>query len=312
MTPAPFHNDLAEGPSGGAAYWVTAADGVRLRIGGWGAGAPKGTILLFPGRTEYIEKYGRNAQDFLGHGYATLAIDWRGQGLSDRLLEDRQKGHVGSFTDYQHDVAALIEHAEEMGFSAPYYLIAHSMGGCIGFRSLCQGLPVKAAAFSGPMWGIRMPTGVNTIAPIITGFFRSIGLDNSYIFTANSENYVQNVSFSENLLTTDEEMFAYMRNQIALQPPLGLGGPTFRWLGEALREIRYLHETKAPDIPCRCYLGTSEKIVDDKAMHRRMNTWPGGELIEVSLAEHEVLMEGPEIRHRLAEEICDFFGKHSR
>ena len=42
-----------------------------------------------------------------------------------------------------------------------------------------------------------------------------------------------------------------------------------------------------------------------------MSDWPGAELIEVSLAEHEVLMETPEIRNRVTEEICDFFGKHA-
>jgi len=60
MQPAPLRNDLAEGPQGGSAVWVSAADGVRLRVGGWPAGSG-GTVLLFTGRTEYIEKYGRIA-----------------------------------------------------------------------------------------------------------------------------------------------------------------------------------------------------------------------------------------------------------
>ena len=60
--PAPFHADLAEGPAGGHALWVNTSDGVRIRIGLWPAGE-KGTVLLLPGRTEYIEKYGRAAAD---------------------------------------------------------------------------------------------------------------------------------------------------------------------------------------------------------------------------------------------------------
>ena len=75
----------ADGPQGGVAQWLTTSDGVRVRVAVWGRDAPKGTVLLFPGRTEYVEKYGRAAGDLLARGFATVAIDWRGQGLADRL-----------------------------------------------------------------------------------------------------------------------------------------------------------------------------------------------------------------------------------
>jgi len=53
-------------------------------VGHWTGQHVKGTVLLFPGRTEYIEKYGPAAADFLARGFATVVIDWRGQGLADR------------------------------------------------------------------------------------------------------------------------------------------------------------------------------------------------------------------------------------
>ena len=62
MEPAPFLEDIADGPEGAKAYWLRAKDSTRVRVGVWPAG-PKGTILMFPGRTEYIEKYGRLARD---------------------------------------------------------------------------------------------------------------------------------------------------------------------------------------------------------------------------------------------------------
>ena len=39
-------------------------------------------------RAEYIEKYGMSAVEFAKAGFATLAVDWRGQGLAGRG-EDR-------------------------------------------------------------------------------------------------------------------------------------------------------------------------------------------------------------------------------
>ena len=96
LTPAPFFEDVAGGPPGGAAWWLTTSDEKRIRVGLWPTNAeePRGTVLLFPGRTEYIEKYGRTAQELAERGFATLAIDWRGQGLSDRMLDDPRIGHV--------------------------------------------------------------------------------------------------------------------------------------------------------------------------------------------------------------------------
>jgi lysophospholipase len=73
---APLYSDVAEGPEGGKAYWVTARDGVRLRVAAWAKGT-KGTVLLMPGRTEYVEKYGRIAGDLAAEGFAMMAIDWR-------------------------------------------------------------------------------------------------------------------------------------------------------------------------------------------------------------------------------------------
>jgi len=311
MKTAELHNDLAEGPEGGHAWWLTTSDSVRIRVGGWGAGAPKGTILLFPGRTEYIEKYGRNAQDFLDNGYATLAVDWRGQGLADRLVDDRQAGHVCSFPDYQNDVQALIAHAEELGFKAPYFLVGHSMGGCIGFRALIEGLPVKAAIFTGPMWGINMPPILSPFARTITTVSLAVGLKHSYVPTSKSENYVDVQEFEGNQLTTDPEMYAYMQRQVAGVPSFGLGGPTIKWLHRAMEEIQFIMSSDAPDVPTKCYLGLEEKIVNSENIRSRMSNWPKGELIEVPSAEHEVLMETPEIRAQVANEICDFFESHT-
>ena len=97
MSDAPLDNVLAQGPQGGRAVWLKTSDGTRLRAGFWHAAAPKGTVVLLQGRAEYIEKYGRTAADFAEAGYATLTLDWRGQGRSTRALADPKVGHGGAF-----------------------------------------------------------------------------------------------------------------------------------------------------------------------------------------------------------------------
>ena len=112
METAPFFAEIADAPEGGRAHWLVAEDGVRIRIGHWVPADAAGTVLLFPGRTEYIEKYGRAARDFATRGFAMAAVDWRGQGLADRLAGDVLSGHVDFFGDYQRDVRAVMAAAE--------------------------------------------------------------------------------------------------------------------------------------------------------------------------------------------------------
>jgi len=306
---APLYEDVAKAPEGGAAYWLTCKDGVRIRIGVWDKGA-SGTVLLLPGRTEYVEKYGQSAGDLQARGYATIAIDWRGQGLADRLLDDPATGHVMHFTDYQHDVRATMDAARELGLPEPFYLLSHSMGGCIALRSLIEGLDVKAAVFCAPMWGILMAAPIRPLARGIAWASRSIGLGHKYAPGTNADNYVVTAPFAGNLLTTDPDMYAYMQDQATAYPQLPLGGPSMHWLFEALTETRDLQAMQMPQTPTVTYLGTNERIIDSNAVIKLMEQWPDARLEMVEGAEHEVLMEKPATRKHVYDEMAVLFGQH--
>ena len=307
MEIAPFYSDLADGPDGGAAYWLRAQDGVRIRIGVWGDGE-RGTVLLFPGRTEYVEKYGRAAQDLRQRGFATVAIDWRGQGLADRLLPDPIIGHVGTFADYQLDVAAVVAALSDLNLPTPLFLIGHSMGGCIGLRAAMNGLPVQAVSFSGPMWGIQMHPATKPAAWALTSAARVLGMGSRYVpGTTGDISYVASAPFEGNELTTDPDMYAYMRGHLAAKPKLALGGPSLHWVNEALREMKALDRLPSPALPCLTALGTGETIVSPTAIRSRMARWPGGTLDVIDTARHEVMMEAPDMRNRYFDQVAALF-----
>ncbi len=310
MQTAPLYDDVAKAPDGGAAYWLTTEDGVRIRIGAWDKGA-NGTVLLFPGRTEYIEKYGQAVGDLQARGYATLVVDWRGQGLADRLLDDPAAGHVMHFTDYQHDVRAMVTAARELNMPEPFYLTSHSMGGCIALRSLIEGIDVKAAAFSAPMWGILIAAPMRPLALGIAWASSGLGFGHKYTPGTSADSYVVTAPFEGNLLTTDPDMYAYMQDQARAHPQLPLGGPSMNWLFQALTETRKLQAMPMPTMPTLTYLGTNERIVDSIAVIKVMGKWPGGRLEMVDGAEHEVLMETPETRNRVFDGVTAWFNTHS-
>ena len=306
MEPAPFHADVADGPPDGNAWWVKTADGVRIRVGAWRDGS-KGTVLLFPGRTEYVEKYGRLAGELGDRGYAVLAIDWRGQGLADRLPANPAVGHVGHFADFQHDVTAAFGAARELALPEPFHLIAHSMGGCIGLRALINGLPVRAAAFSAPMWGLGIRPMMRPLAWTLSGFARLTGRGASYAPGTGPSTYVATAPYENNVLTTDPDMFAYMKRQVTTHPDLALGGPSMTWLNEALLEMRRLRAGPFPAHPVLVALGTRERVVDPQAIHRVMSRWPAARLDVVADAEHEIIMETPAIRSRFLDAATALF-----
>jgi lysophospholipase len=289
---APFFADLADGPEGGEAFWLSTADGPRIRAAVWPKGA-KGTVLLFPGRTEYVEKYGRAAADLALRGYATLSVDWRGQGLADRALADRMAGHVEDFAEFQQDVQACLGLARHLGLPEPFYLISHSMGGCIALRALMSGLKVKAAAFSAPMWGISMAAWMRPLASAVAEVSGWFGQTHRFAPGTSNKTYVAEAPFVANVLTTDADMWAYMRHQVQSRPELSLGGPSLGWLRAALAECHALSLMPAPAYPVLTALGTAEKVVDAAPIHLRMAGWRDGKLDLYPNAEHEVMMETP-------------------
>lgn len=310
LAPAPFHSDVAEGPEGGAAHWMECADGVRIRVGHWPCADARGTVLLLPGRTEFIEKYGRAAADLAARGYATVSVDWRGQGLSDRLTEDPRSGYVGVFTDYQLDVAETLRAAHLLKFPEPFFLLAHSMGGCIGLRALIDGLPVNAAVFSAPMWGIMMSAVLRPAAWAVSWTSKKVGRGEVYAPGTSPATYVLDAPFEGNHLTSDPDMYRYMAHQVLSYPELAIGGPSMHWLHEALGETRELAALPSPDVPCITFLGSFEQIVESSRIHERMENWPGGELELIEGAEHEVLMETPDIRAHVVERTVSLFNAH--
>ena len=312
MEEAQFYSDIADGPSQGAAYWVHTEDGVRVRIGAYGSGkAHKGTILLFLGRFGYIERYGRVAKEFDKNGFATVVIDWRSQGLSDRMADDLRTGHVESFSDYQKDVSAMIKGIEELDLPKPWYLVGVSMGACIGLRAMLEGLPVEASALISPMFGIKMSALQRIAAWPLSWAAKKIGKGHVYVPGESGEIYVLATPFEENNLTHNFGMYDYWIEQARKAPELQIGGPSMSWLYQGLCECRSLSKMQSPDVPCITFCGELDELVDNRAVARRMERWPNSSFEVIKNAKHDVLTELPEIAGDVMTQIVELFSSRA-
>lgn len=293
MSPAPLHHDIAESPKGGRAFFVKAKDGTQIRFALWAGGA-RGLAFIFPGRTECIEKYGRMAGLLLERGFSVAVIDWRGQGLSDRINDSTAVGHVDDFDHYQHDIEAMLTHPEIAAISGPRVLFAHSMGGAIGLRALLDSHNFEAAIFSAPMWGLNLPGANKIAAPLMANIGTGLGCGKCAIPGQPKGFYLTRASFEGNDLTNDQNHWDYMREQIIAQPALALGPPSFRWLKEALGEFKHFEAKQMPDLPTLAFVGSDESIINPDAIRQQIKRFSNGELIEIAGARHEIWMETPE------------------
>ena len=73
-------------PDEAATAMLQTPDGVLIRYARW-APPPgrKGTVCVFQGRAEFIEKYFEVVRDLRARGFAVATFDWRGQGQRCRL-----------------------------------------------------------------------------------------------------------------------------------------------------------------------------------------------------------------------------------
>lgn len=304
--PAPYRGDLADGPDT-QAFWLRSSDGVRIRASHAAARDSKGTVFILPGRTEYIEKYGYTARDLVRAGFDVVSVDWRGQGMADRLGANPMVGHVGRFLDFQKDWAALCAFARKADVPKPWHMIAHSMGGCIGLRALMNGSDMASVMFSGPMWGIQMAGYLRPIAKTLPRLAMALGLGQRLAPGTSIQSYLIAEPFENNMLTSDPEMFDYMRRHVVAEPQFGLGGPSYTWLHTALQECAALAKMPSPALPALCFVGSNERIVDTMAIRDRMTHWKGGKLLLVDGAEHEVLMENANTRRQVTGAAISLF-----
>lgn len=285
-------------PPGGRAEWFTGAGGAKLRAAIWKPeGTPHGTVILSGGRTEVIEKYFEVIDELLDRGFVVLAHDWRGQGLSHRLLKDRMRGHAVGFADFVADYKALLD-TYEAELPKPWLAVSHSMGGCLTLMALAKGEPrIGGAIFSAPMLEIATAGIPYRLARPLAWFSARLGRGSSLVIVAETD--PSKAPFQDNVLTHDLDRFERNRAQIVACPDLALGGVTWRWIDSALEAIEALFKPGAVSnvtIPVTLVTAGDDSVVLTRGAKAMAAKLPAGRYVEIPGAYHEILQEQDHIR----------------
>ena len=278
---------------------MTAADGCRLRFGLWPVRNPRGAVLLLPGRSEFLEKYAETAGALTDRGFAVYALDWRGQGLSDRPLADPQKGHVADYGEYLADLDRFrIEVAGEA--RAPRLILGHSMGAHIALRYLAdQPHAVAAAVLTSPMVDIIPGPWPPALARRLTAAAVARGGGTAYALGEGPYRPKTGRRFRRNVLTSDRDRYLGEAARIAANPALALGGVTWGWLAATYASVDRLGDPAVAariETPVLMVAAGRDRVVSNAAQAALCQRMSRCRREVLPAARHEILMERDAIR----------------
>jgi lysophospholipase len=273
---------------------IKTPDGAELRFARWAPPANrKGTVCVFTGRSEQIEKYFETVRDLRDRGFAVAMVDWRGQGHSSRRLRDPRKGYVRNFSDYEVDVETFMQQVVLPDCPPPFFALAHSMGGAVMLR----------IAHSGKRWFDRMVLSAPMIdlpgrrtsfpARALLRVLRYAGLGGNYV-PGGGGTLTGTEPFVNNPLTSDPVRYA--RNAAILEedPTLGLGSPTVAWADTAFRAMHGFRAAKYPlqiRQPILMLAASNDTIVSTPAIEEFAYHLRAGSHLVIAGAKHEILQE---------------------
>ncbi len=199
-------------------------DGVSLRFARWQPPAGRrGTVCIFQGRAEWIEKYFETVRDLRARGFAVATLDWRGQGMSERMLSDHRKGYVRDFSEYDTDLETFMREVVLPDCPPPIFALGHSTGATVLIR----------AAHRGHRWFDRMVLIAPLIAlggvdysmgtgAVIVRALRMAGFGSMYV-PKSETSVVDARPFLGNILTSDPVRYARNAAILEAEPMLALG-----------------------------------------------------------------------------------------
>ena len=281
-------------PEGAITGTLRASDGVALRFVRWPAPPNrKGTVCLFHGRAEFIEKYFEVVAELRSRGFAVATIDWRGQGLSDRALADTRKGHVNSFDDYGTDLTTFMQQIVLPDCPPPLYALAHSMGASVLLRSVFRGQRwFDRIVLSTPMINL-LGLRATRFAKLTARTMCVTGFGQAYI-PGGDGTVLSMRPFTGNPLTSDPVRYARVSAILEAEPALRVGSPTLAWGDAAYRVMAEFADPAFPSSirhPLLLVGAGRDEIVSTPAIEDFAVQLRAGAHLIVAGARHELIME---------------------
>ena len=275
----------------------TLPDGGKLRYAHYEPLAPPiGTILIAPGRREFIEKkHAELGQEFLQRHYRLIFLEWRGQGLSDRFVPERilQRDHITDFATHMTDLSSFMTDVVKPGQTGPLILCGHSMGAHLLLRWQIENPGVASALIlTGPMMALAGHL-VHASAHALCWGAIKLGYGTDYAPMQHDYN-AEDAAFDINPLTQDRQRFRIIEDYFAAHPKLTVGGVTWGWLDAAIKSMQFTQTAfrlEGIQLPVLTLSGSEDRVTPVAEISRHLRKIPGIETHLITGGLHDIMNE---------------------
>ena len=293
---------------------LNSAPDCPIRYQCWTARDPTGVVLLIQGRGGFLEKYYPTVIQLLQRRLSVVSFEWRGQGLSRRLVAGSDAGHIEDFGDYVDDldlvVSQLFNSDDSGSIPGPRFLLAHSMGAHVLLRWLAEhhqdGAGFQRAWLTATLMGPNTSPYPVWVARLLSWLFCRGGEQQRYVLGGGPFDAGQFVSDALTHLNSNGEQVDYELRCLQENPGLQLGSATFGWLRQLFRSIDQLQQSDLLEkiqLPVTQFMAGDEQVVDNRAVEKLHRRLQHGTLLRIPNSKHDILLESHSINGPLWAEI---------
>jgi len=283
---------------------LTSFDGKKLHYHYFPNPNAHSNLIIVTGWTEAAPKYAEVIYDLHQAGVETFIMDWRGQGLSDRLIEDPQVTWVADYGDFVKDLHQFVTEVVKPRARHPLIIMGHSMGANVITLYMTQHPEVfDRAVLSSPMLDMKLGSIPISVGRAVSWLYDFVGLGARMVW---GHTYFD-PSKAENWVSHSESRWRFWVQYKTDHPEYVLNAASFRWVLEGLRATEYMKENahliRVPLLMLQAgrdlYVATGgQDRVCEKAYYCKKITYP--------FAKHEILNEVDLIRQDAMDEVIRF------
>ena len=281
-------------PKGVSSIYIPMKDGKKIRTMYWRnvdtKTTNKGTVLLQQGHNEFIEKYFETIQELIDKGFNVISFDWRGQGLSDKMIDNRHKQFIEDFNLHNDDLKFILDQLVINNFPRPLIGIGHSMGGCILLSYLKENdEDFKKVILSAPMLGFKNERFLMPFISLSNAIFSKY----NYLI-GSSPNMGKEIPFEENDLTTDKNRYLRTQRLVRKNKDIRLWGITNGWAKAVKKQLLLMNQNNWADSIKTSILfinSLNDRVVSPEKIISMSKRIKNSKIVNFNSCEHEILME---------------------
>ncbi len=300
-------------PEGAKCYMLETPDECKLRVATFPARPDvkeRGSFMVCTGRSEFIEKYFEIAEGLSVRGFNCVVMDWRGQGLSSRLLPIAEKGHITTFETFTADLHFVMDEVMLKTFpKGPKFILTHSMGSVPALDLMGNGYnEFEAAVLCAPMTRLFKSTMKRIFARIVARSAVFLNMSRQSIAGTKESS----MDFEDNILTSDRARHDKFRALQAAAPNATIGAPTYGWLKAATDAMDNVHNMRLMsnlNTPILIISAGKDKLIDIRDHQWFAKTYKTIECVTIKDSLHEIMMERNQYRDQFWANFDNFIDR---